>query len=31
MDKKLMSAIQFQSFLVLLDPANGIFQSKVEN
>jgi hypothetical protein len=27
-DQKLMSPIQFQSFLILLDPYNGIFQSK---
>jgi hypothetical protein len=28
--QKLMYAIQFQSFLVLLDPPDGIFQSRVE-
>jgi hypothetical protein len=30
LDQKLMCAIQFQSFLVLLDPHDGIFQIKVE-
>jgi hypothetical protein len=29
-DQKLMCPIQFQPFLFLLDPPDGIFQSKVE-
>jgi hypothetical protein len=28
--QKLVCPIQFQPFLVRLDPANGVFQSKVE-